>query len=110
MRFSLLCLLAANLASVLSEPASEERVTFDGVRVLRVPTPAIANVLEIEKLVAELHLETWSDGFSVGEPVDVLVPADKLERFTDVISDFSVMHEDLGASIRAESPNDCVYN
>lgn len=84
--------------------------SYDGSKVFRIHLgDDPQDVAAIKGVVANLKLDTWTDSIVKNFPVDVEVPSEKLYAFTKVISDrhlkVSVMHEDLGASIRVENQN-----
>jgi len=90
---------------------------YAGVKVLRVPTgPSPEALQKLENLIESMDLSSWTAVPVVSSHVDLEVPSDKLKEFTAAVQeiiadsgarskgfDIEVMHEDLAASIQAES-------
>ncbi|KAJ2967131.1 hypothetical protein NQ176_g9814 [Zarea fungicola] len=85
--------------------AAQSKVSYDGVKVFRVPVEDDASVAEIEDIIASLQLDVWKPPQKAGAFADVVVPPSKLAEFENRVAgkDVIVMHEDLGASIEEES-------
>ncbi|KAH7099622.1 putative carboxypeptidase [Auriculariales sp. MPI-PUGE-AT-0066] len=111
-------LLATILSAyALSSRANSLAAPHAGVKVLRIPTGPSASVLtELETLIESLSLSKWTTVPRINSHIDVEVPASKYEQFKSSIDPIlaasgasehgwgiKVMHEDLGASIAAES-------
>ena len=84
--------------------------SYDGSKVFRIDLgDDPQDVDAIKGVITNLKLDTWTDKVVKNMNVDVEVPREKLNAFTKVISarrlKVSVMHGDLGASIRAENQN-----
>jgi hypothetical protein len=96
-------------------PSLAAKVSYDGAKAIRISTSEdVAPVLD---LIQKFDLPIWK-GVTNGIPVanghvDLMVPAEKVEEFEALTSgsDFKidVMHEDLGASIEAESGGVSAY-
>jgi len=103
MKFSL-SLLAALATAVIAE-----KVSYDGAQALRIAVGK--DSIKLNDIIETLDLPTWkgiAKGTGLpaeGGHVDLVVPADKKAEFKKLAKGFKVevMHEDLGASIAAES-------
>lgn len=100
MRFELLPLFVA--ASTVTA-----KVSYDGAKAIRIPVGE--DVTPLMDIISKLELPTWK-GVQNGVPqanslVDLVVPAEKVDEFNTLVADINheVMHEDLGASIAAET-------
>ncbi|KAH7152003.1 hypothetical protein B0J13DRAFT_439118 [Dactylonectria estremocensis] len=90
-------LLASLVLSVAAAPSVEGK-SYDGYKVFRVKTHGDPSSIE-DKLSA-LSYEEWAHEHLF---IDVVVAPDQLDSFEALGLDSSVMHEDLGDSIAAES-------
>jgi Zinc carboxypeptidase/Carboxypeptidase activation peptide len=98
MKFLALGLALISLASASALP-NPERVSYDGWKAFRVKTGiAVDDVL---KKLSNLSFDQWNH--DVDEHVDIVLAPDQLDEFAKLDLDFETMHEDLGASIVAES-------
>ncbi|KAH8825266.1 hypothetical protein DL96DRAFT_1612558 [Flagelloscypha sp. PMI_526] len=108
--------LAAILASALAVSASSSEILaapYAGTKVFRVPTSNASSIFQYEQLIDKLELETWTDESLENSWIDVQVDADKVDEFTQSVDailsahgidkEVITMHEDLGASIAAET-------
>lgn len=95
------------------------KVTYDGTKVLRIDTSESTQAAEsLKEIIANLQLPLWTQLVAPNTHVDFEVPKGKLAAFEKAIAGqftYSTMHEDLGASIRAESGDtyhtlDCIYS
>ncbi|KAK1770165.1 zinc carboxypeptidase [Phialemonium atrogriseum] len=79
------------------------RVSYDGYKVLRLAVGEEAE--KLNGIVSRLNLPTWKGAPRAGAFADIVVPPAQFEEFSKVVvgMDAIVMHEDLGASIAAES-------
>jgi len=99
-----LSLLAALAAAVVAE-----KVSYDGAQALRISVGK--DSIKLNNIIESLDLPTWKgivkgSGLPAeGGHVDLVVPAAKKAEFKKLSQGFKVevMHEDLGASIAAES-------
>lgn len=102
--------IALLFAAVASARASQiplgSHTTDDGTKVLRVTIDSERQAEDFRKIVDDLHLPLWTERIMEGLNVDLEVPKDRLEAFERAVGsgnyEYSVMHEDLGAAIRAE--------
>lgn len=99
----LLALLAAPyllaLASAVAlRPREEESISYDGFKVYRVATGD--NLATIQNDLSDFSLQTWN--IDVSQYMDVAISPDQIEKFESLSLDTTVMHEDLGADIKAE--------
>lgn len=81
----------------------QEKVSYDGVGVYRVPIGSDAS--QVAELVEKLDLETWKSYRKPGSYADVVVPPEKLKTFQAEVAGIEgveVMFEDLGPAIAAE--------
>jgi hypothetical protein len=117
MRFATLTIFAAVsvIPGVFSAPPTtvvDHVSQYDGVKVLRVPTGA--DTAPLDTLIESFELERWTTGSTANSHIDVQVPQDKYSEFISAVAGISAtgnvtrsvitMHEDLGKSIREESP------
>lgn len=83
------------------------KVTYDGTKVIRIDTSGSTQAAEsLKDIITNLQLPLWTQVVRPNTHVDFEVPKGKLAAFKKAISGkfvYSVMHEDLGASIREES-------
>lgn len=99
MRFFQALSYALPLASAAVLPLHERSVSYDGYKVFRVTTgDALASVQE---RLATLQIESWNH--DVAQHLDVVISPDQLGAFQSLGLNVTVMHEDLGADIAAES-------
>jgi|SRR3569833_67328 len=95
---SLSCFLAVAIAAALRE----QKVSYDGYKVVRV---SVGDELShINDIVAELGLTTWKGAPKANSPADIVVPPAQVAAFHSRIDGLEAvtMHEDLGASMKAE--------
>ncbi|KAK1780894.1 hypothetical protein QBC45DRAFT_449649 [Copromyces sp. CBS 386.78] len=92
----------ASATAIRSEPRPK-RTSYDGYKVLRVA--AGDDAAKLNKIIADLDLETWKGAAKVGGHADVVIPPTKLAAFKAQAEGFETltMHEDLGVSISNES-------
>jgi len=105
MKFSL-SLLSALLGVANFALALPPKVSYDGIKVFRIDIgDSPEQVASIKGLVSKLGLSLWTVDVAENTHVDLEVPKDKLSAFKEATKDFvvSVMHENLGVSIRKES-------
>ncbi|EWC47313.1 hypothetical protein DRE_03432 [Drechslerella stenobrocha 248] len=99
--------ILAFTSAVAATPLAAPRVSHKGTRVLRLDVRSEEDVALVEGLVKRLQLDTWTHGFVANSHVDVAVPASVQPEFNRVLKNARlvtrVMHEDLEASIEAES-------
>lgn len=93
---------------------STAKVSYDGFKVYRLPAETETSILEIEKIVSSLELETWKMPRKTGTYADVVVPPGKLAEFQSLVEGKNalVMHENLADSIEQESTSadeGCTY-
>jgi len=101
--FCTLLFAASTLATVISR---DEPVSYNGVKVVRVQVgDTEAQVTKVKKLITSLGLVPWTRGFKIKQQVDVQVESEKFAAFQRGLGEipYTVMYEDLGASIRNES-------
>ena len=103
----LLLLAAASTASPVALPEqSPKPVSYDGVKVFRIQLDDSAEqAAQLRAVIDRLQLETWSQVVKPAHRVDVVVEPAQLAAFAAGVSGipYTTMHDDLGASIRAES-------
>ncbi|KAF3208768.1 hypothetical protein TWF192_002934 [Orbilia oligospora] len=104
----ILAILAFTGAVAASPVASVKKVNHSGTRVVRLQTHTEEDIAVIKSLVDNLYLDTWTHGYNVNSHVDVAIPPSAQSEFDRISKkaglNVEVMHEDLGASIEAESP------
>lgn len=93
---------AVALAVATAALASEETVSYDGYKVLRIA--AGADLKKVHDVIDSLALDTWNNGIHSDGQVDVVVPAGKVPAFEAQTAGMkkTVMHSDLGKSIAKE--------
>jgi hypothetical protein len=96
-RLSLILAAAAMGASAV--PTRGISMPYKDFKVFRVKTHAHASVVH-EKL-SNITFEQWNH--VVNSHIDIVLAPDQLPAFAQLGLDFDIMHEDLGASIAAES-------
>ncbi|PPQ70195.1 hypothetical protein CVT24_003911 [Panaeolus cyanescens] len=84
---------------------------YEGVKVLRIPTGKDTTALDA--LIKRLDLNVWTHASRPFSHVDVEVPSDlyntflssieKISQDSGISNSFTVLHDDLGASIRKEA-------
>jgi murein tripeptide amidase MpaA len=96
-------------ATAAAVPASDTVVSYDGFKVYRVPVGESA--APIDDLIEKLELQTWEYSRQPGSFADIVVSPEKIELFEQQTAGLGAvtMHEDLGASIVAESAVDELY-
>lgn len=104
----ILAILAFTGAVAASPVASVKKVEHKGTRVVRLETHTEEDIAVIKALVDNLYLDTWTHGYNVNSHVDVAIPPSAQPEFDRLSKKaglkIEIMHEDLGASIEAESP------
>lgn len=93
--------LCVALAAATAVPV--KKVSYDGYKVVRVNTGN--HVDKVAEIIDSLGLTTWKGAPKANSHSDIVVPPSKVAAFDAAVADLSstVMHEDLGASIAAES-------
>ncbi|EAS36042.3 secreted carboxypeptidase McpA [Coccidioides immitis RS] len=93
-------LLGSALAAAIPSLGSE----YNGYKVFRIPT-VDQNLAQVVRIIKELELDTWEFPKTAGSAADVVVSPSQLSAFEEATAGLTVevMHEDLGASIDAES-------
>lgn len=92
--------VAAPRAVNVAEAGPEPVTTYDGYKVVRLPTGA--DMDKVASLVGELGLETWS---MTGSFADIMVPPAKWEAFhaeTAGLAGSKTLYEDLGVAVASE--------
>lgn len=98
--------------------ALSPKVTYDGTKVLRINTTESTQAAEsLKEIISNLQLPLWTQNVGPNTHVDFEVSEVKLAAFEEAIAGqftYSIMHEDLGASIREEAGGtfcaaDCMY-
>lgn len=74
-------------------------VSYDGYKVFRVKTGR--HLKTVQAKLATLDFEKWNHG--IDRHIDILLPPNQLDAFEALGLDYHTMHDDLGASIAAES-------
>lgn len=115
--FKLILSVLVALPVTLAVPATTLASPYANTKVLRIPTGASAESLaDLQGLIDTMGLHSWTAVPQVSSHVDLEVPAGKYARFLASVNKIiegsgagaagykvEVMHEDLGASIIAES-------
>ena len=92
------------LAAPLVPAAAIAPKDYSGHKVIRIPTND-ENVAKVQGIIDDLGLDFWKYPKKAGLNADIVVPPSKVSSFTDLVDglESEIMHEDLGASIKAES-------
>ncbi|KAL2152219.1 hypothetical protein VTH82DRAFT_5403 [Thermothelomyces myriococcoides] len=77
--------------------------SYDGYKVVRLTVGE--DVAKVSDIISRLGLETWKGKVRAGAVADVVIPPSKISAFVNETAGMEAvtMHEDLGASIAAES-------
>ncbi|KAK0627919.1 hypothetical protein B0T14DRAFT_513544 [Immersiella caudata] len=92
-------ILSATSALGARVPGANSKITYDGYKAFRIHTGE--NEALVKSKVATLK-ETINFNMDTAEHLDVVVPPKEVEAFVALGLDSVVIHEDLGADIRAE--------
>ncbi len=100
MRVIISLTVLAQLALALAEDKTP--VSYDGAKVFRAVIDD--DVERANQTVSSLNLSIWTGRVNPNRFIDVVVPRDALATFEAQTGNWTktIMHEDLGASIRAE--------
>lgn len=97
--------LASLLVGVVSGAAlsNSNAVSYDGYKVVRLPVGP--NASKLTEIISTLGLSTWKGAPRANSFADIVVSPSQAAAFEEATADYDavVMHEDLGASIAAES-------
>lgn len=100
MRFFLASSFLISLALGAVVPANPETfITYDGYKVFRVKTQEQRE--SVLKKLSCLSFDQWND--DVSEHIDIAISPDQLNTFNTLSLEHDVLHNNLGASIIAES-------
>lgn len=104
MRLPLATCFAWTLLSTatLTEADGHAPVSYDGHKVVRVRASSARAAPQVRQKLLGLGLQPWR-AQDVGSTIDVNIPPSTLAAFEALGLDYQVMHEDLGASVAAES-------
>lgn len=91
--------LVVPFASAVVIPRADESISYDGYKVLRIATGS--DLAAIEEKLASFSAEPWNRDIS--QHIDIALGPDQLADFEALGLNVTVMHEDLGADIAAES-------
>jgi carboxypeptidase A4 len=83
----------------------EESVSYDGYKVFRIATGD--ELASVREKIASFSAEPWNRDIS--QHLDIALAPNQLEEFEALGLNVTVMHEDLGADIAAESTTDGSY-
>ena len=87
--------LALCIGTAVAAPA-DGTVSYAGYQVVRINGDVAASKAKLGSL-------TYDQWHQEGSILDIALPADQVDAFKSLGLDYSVMHEDLGSSIEAES-------
>lgn len=99
-----LLLSACTLLGLASAATIQPRkISYDGFQVVRLPVGMDAS--KVTDIVNKLGLSTWKGAPKAGHYTDIVVAPEKIAAFTKATAGMerSVLHENLGQSIAAES-------
>lgn len=102
MRLRLATCLAWTLLSAATEAGAHTPRSYDGHKVVRVRASSARSAPQLRQQLVGLGLQPWQTQ-PVGGSIDVAIPPSALGAFEALGLDYQVMHEDLGASVAAES-------
>ena len=91
--------LLISFTSAVVIPRADESVSYDGYKVVRIATGD--NLAAIEEKISAFSAEPWNRDIS--QHIDIALSPDQLADFEALGLNTTVMHEDLGADISAES-------
>ncbi|RDA94946.1 hypothetical protein CP533_0159 [Ophiocordyceps camponoti-saundersi (nom. inval.)] len=96
------------LLTVAATLAAAAKMSYDGVKVYRVPVGAGAQVRRVNSIAEDLGLDFWQPANRKGVFADIQVPPAKVEGFLKGMKGFEVdvLHEDLGKSVEKEGAFD----
>lgn len=97
--------LAAVTAGVSVIPRYGTSLPYNGYKVFRVKTHGHAR--EVQEKLSRITFEQWN--YDVNSHIDVVLAPDQLSEFAKLGLEFDTMHNDLGASIAAESAHSSVW-
>lgn len=100
-------LLAPLVAALVAGAAvrSSDSVNYDGFKVFRVNTKG--QFRSVQEKLSTLSFEQWD--FDPARHMDIVLAPEQLTAFKDLNLDYHCMHEDLGASIAAESVSKSIW-
>lgn len=88
--------------SAVAVRRADESISYDGYKVFRIATGD--NLADVQERIASFSAEPWNRDIS--QHLDIALAPDQLEEFEALGLNVTVMHEDLGADIAAESTVD----
>jgi hypothetical protein len=103
--FHLSPILAAVAVGASAIPTRGISLPYSSFKVFRVKTHAHPSVVQ-EKL-SNITFEQWNH--DVNSHIDIVLPPDQLPAFAQLGLEYDIMHEDLGASIAAESARSSLW-
>ncbi|CAI6341415.1 unnamed protein product [Periconia digitata] len=98
MQFLSIALSFASIAAAVSL-SSPQPVSYDGAKVYRVKTGR--QLASVKEKLSAFNYEAWNH--DLDRHIDLLIPAGEVAAFEALNFNAKVLHEDLGASINAES-------
>lgn len=98
MRFIIAAHFLLSLALGTALPTREETVNYDGYKVYRVTTGE--NLTTVQDELSNFSFQPWN--IDVSKYMDIAISPEQIEDFESLNLDKALMHEDLGADIKAE--------
>ncbi|AEO56600.1 carboxypeptidase [Thermothelomyces thermophilus ATCC 42464] len=91
------------LASAAAVQSPQQRKSYDGYKVVRLTVGKDA--AKVNSIIDRLGLSTWKGKVRAGAVADIVIPPSQVDAFAAETAGMEAitMHEDLGASIAAES-------
>jgi hypothetical protein len=91
--------LLALSASAAVLPRADEKVDYTGFKVLRLGLPEGSD--EVEAKIEEIAAHVLNPGEA---PLDVVVSPDDVDAITALVSESTIINEDVGAALEEEGP------
>ncbi|KAI1290584.1 hypothetical protein F5Y03DRAFT_378189 [Xylaria venustula] len=100
-----LTVLATVALSASAAPTTKIASLYRSFKVFRVKTHA--HVASIQERLTRINYEQWNH--DVNSHIDIVLAPDQQDTFKELGLEFNTMHEDLGASIAAESASNSLW-
>ncbi|KAI8955753.1 hypothetical protein F4801DRAFT_174243 [Xylaria longipes] len=98
-------LLAVVAMGASATPTNKISLPYDGFKVFRVKAHTHAS--QVQEKLSNITFEQWN--YDVNSHIDIVLGPDQFPAFEELGLEFDTMHEDLGASIAAESVHSLLW-